>query len=199
MSPAFKRIGNWEKRFRYALNGKSAPTVIKKRNVPMTLEERIEKLESELNRTKNRKRKAWAVVAAIIILSGIAVYARGNGAGQSDIPYEIRAQQIVLVDEKGNPRCILNMGKDGPGLTLSDNNGEMRSILSVDANESRLSLYDKKGDPRAVLSVDDNGVGLALYDESGNPRAGLFQGKNGPQLTLFDRKGKEHWSTPSMK
>jgi hypothetical protein len=89
-------------------------------------------------------------VAAVIILSAIAVYAQGNGAAQSDIAYEIRAQQIVLVDEKGKPRCILNMGKDGPGLTLSDNNGEMRSIWSVDANESRLSLYDKKGEPRAV-------------------------------------------------
>jgi hypothetical protein len=165
----------------------------------MTLKERIEKLELELKHTKRQRRLAWCVAAVFGFLAGILVYPPGNITAQSNIPFEIRAQQIALVDEKGMPRAVLSMGKDGPGLSLSDNNGEIRSIWSVDTNASRLSPYDQKGEPRAVVSVDDNGAGLALYDESGNPRAGLFQEKNGPQLTLFDKKGNENWTTPSTK
>lgn len=126
-------------------------------------------------------------------------YPQGNIAAQSNIFPEIRARQIVLVDENGMPRSILAMGKEGPGLALSDENGEMRSILRIDREGVRLSLYDEKGEPRAVLSVEKNGAGLALYDDTSKPRAGLFMGKEGPQLTLFDRKGKEHWSTPATK
>jgi len=170
-----------------------------KRKTAMTLEERIQKLERELRHTKRQKRLTLGFAAAAIILAVAMLCPPGNIAAQSNISPEIRARQIVLIDEKGKPRCILAMGKEGPGLALSDENGEMRSLLRIDADGAGLSLYDENGKPRAVLDADRNGSGLALYDETGKPRAGLFVGKDGPKLTLFDKKGKEHWSTPPAK
>ena len=165
----------------------------------MTLEERVEKLELELKRMKDQKFFAWGLAFFVIILIVAIVFPQGVVTAQSNTAPEIRARQIVLVDENNKPRCILAMGKEGPGLVMSDKNGEMRSILKIDTDGVRLSLYDEKGEPRAVLDADRNGSGLALYDETGKPRVGLFVGKDGPKLTLFDKKGKEHWSTPSMK
>ena len=165
----------------------------------MTLEERIENLELELERTRRQRRVTWGLAAVVIVLGLVVLCPGGNIAAQSNTAPEIRARQIVLVDENGKPRCIIAMGKEGPGLALSDDNGEMRSIFRLDAEGVRLSLYGEKGAPRAVLDVDKDGSGLALYDENGKPRAGLFLGVEGPQLTFFDRKGKEYWSTPSKK
>ena len=143
----------------------------------MTLEERIENLELELERTRRQRRVTWGLAAVVIVLGVAVIYPQGNIAAKSDFTPEIRARQIVLVDENGKPRCILAMGKEGPGLAMND----------------------EKGEPRAVLDADKNGSGLALYDETGNPRVGLFVGKDGPKLTLLDKKGKEHWSTPATK
>ena len=165
----------------------------------MTLEERIQKLELELRGTKSQKRMTLGLMAVLLILAMVVVYPRGDIAAKSDFTPEIRTRQVVLVDENGKPRCILAMGKEGPGLALSDENGEMRSILRIDTDGARLSLYDDKGEPRAVLDAVKDGSGLALYDQNGKSRAGFFVGTEGPKLTLFDSNGKEQWSTPSVK
>jgi hypothetical protein len=143
----------------------------------MTLEERIEKLELELKRTKRQKRLTRGVAAVVIILAAVVVYPQGKVAAQSNIPDEIRTGRIVVVDGNKKPCAVIAVGKEGPGLAPYDENGETRSILCIDKDGSRLSMYD----------------------EDGKPRAGLSVGKEGPKLTLFDKKGNEHWSTPSTK
>ena len=178
---------------------KSNPIEVGKRKKAMTLEERIQKLELELRHTKRQRRLTWGFAAAAIMLVVAMLCPRGNIAAQGNAAPEIRTRQIVLVDENGKPRCIIAMGKEGPGLAMNDENGEIRSLFKIDTDRARLSLYDEKGEPRAVLDADKNGSGLALYDENGNPLAGLFVGKDGPKMTLFDNKGKEQWSTPATK
>ncbi len=165
----------------------------------MTLEERIERLESELKHTKRQKRLTWGVLVIASVLVVVMVSPQGNIAAQSNVSNEIRTRQIVIVDENGKPRSILAMGKNGPGLALRGENGEIRSSLNTDKEGSRLSIYDEKGEPRIVLVMDIEGPRLGLYDEKGSPRAGLAVGKSGPVLGLFDKNGKEIWSTPETK
>lgn len=92
----------------------------------MTVEDRIEKLELELKRIRQQKRMAWRMAALLIFLMAVVVYPQDNSSAQGNVTPEIRARQIVLVDESGRPQSIPAMGKEGPGLASSDENGEMR-------------------------------------------------------------------------
>ena len=160
----------------------------KRKDKPMTTEERLEKLEKEL-----------------------AQLARAATE-------EVIARQFVLVDDKGKTRAVLGMSKTGPSLALYDENGKFRATLNVTEDGPALGLLDEKGKPRAGLAVtkdgpqlslfdensknrawlamSKNGPGLILLDENDKPRVGLAMLKDGPKLGLSDEKGKLIWSAP---
>ena len=127
----------------------------------------------------------------------------------------VKANQFVLVDEKGNLRAMLGMTEYGTGLVLFDENDKSRAVLAADEDWSELVLLDENGNPRAQLDWGEDTTGsqrsgLCLYDEDGAVGAELFdsllslcgeQGavramltfsplrSDGPGLVLVDEEG----------
>ena len=96
----------------------------------MNIEERLEKLERELFAEKRRNR--WLLVAVGLGVVGVGLVwtlatirptAQAQGANIG--PKVIRANQLILEDETGKIRAGLNVGKDGPGLSLFDETGKV--------------------------------------------------------------------------
>jgi len=104
----------------------------------------------------------------------------------------------------------LDMGENGPVLSLSDSKGKPRARLSVMKDEPRLELTGKRGGvtlhmgssgpvaimsntagyPRAVLHLSPDGPYLGVSNASGKPRATLQVGKDRASLKLSDATGK---------
>lgn len=186
-------------------------------NSVIALEERVEKLESELKHAKRQRRLTWGVAAVVVVLAVVMFYPQGKVAAQGNIADEIRARKIVLVDENGKTRASLGVLKDGPALGLTDENGKPGVVLSVDKDGAGLFLYengksravlglnkdgpvlwqyDENGEPRVALGALKDGKGLLLYDENGKPRVLLVTTKGRTGLALYDENGKSYWSTP---
>lgn len=159
----------------------------------MTTEERFEKLERELSRTRICFR--WLAIGVVVCLaSAAAIYAYGKGTlkprpGGTDLSGEIRARNFVLEDANGKPRASLGMDEDGLELRLRYENGNIGAALCLHDEKMVLSLSDKSGKPRAVLGVTQNMPLLCLYDEKEEPRATLAVLADGPHLVLRDEKG----------
>ncbi len=159
----------------------------------MTTDERLEKLERELNQAKGRIRWLLAgiglclVIVAVIWAFGLATTTAHASQGALK---EIRANSFVLVDANGKPRASLGMDEDGLELRLRYENGNIGAALCLHDEKMVLSLADKNGKPRAVLGVSQNMPLLCLYDEKEEPRATLAVLADGPHLVLRDEKGK---------
>jgi hypothetical protein len=114
----------------------------------MTLEERVETLERELNRANRRNRRLIMGVAVCISMAAVAwaftpqVLLAQNAA---KTPNVIRANAFVLEDEKGRVRAKLDLVASGPRLVMSDENGKLRAALAAFKSGPRLVLSDEKG------------------------------------------------------
>lgn len=159
----------------------------------MTTEERLEKLERELSRVKNRNRWLLAGVG-LCLMSMVVVYGPGLASltahASEGAPKEIRATSFVLEDANGKPRASLGMDEDGLVLRMRYENGNIGAALCLHDEKMVLSLADNSGKPRAVLGVTKNMPLLCLYDEKEEPRATLAVLADGPHLVLLDEKGK---------
>ncbi len=96
-----------------------------KRELDMTTEERLEKLERELTRAKRDNRR-MIVVGVGIVLGALALLvvrgspvsvARAQEAADKTV---IRAHEFLLVNEQGKTRAVLGVVKDGAALELFD-------------------------------------------------------------------------------
>jgi hypothetical protein len=142
---------------------------------------RLKRLEKELARTKAElfrmsRRHLWllrsgllmaGILALVLMLmdTGRPVQARGGATAHR----ETRAKGFVLVDEKGKPRAILGMNKEGPGLALLDEKGQARATMGLTEVGPVLALLGE-GNSRAILRMTKEGPGLALLDENGKGR-----------------------------
>jgi hypothetical protein len=165
----------------------------------MTTEERLAKVERELGRVKRGNRWLLAALGLALgawIMAGTlalrTVGAEGGGAAVN----EVRARRIVLADDQGRERGVLQMAADGPTLVLCDAMGKVRATLSAIASGPGLALYDAEGKGRAALVVLADGPRLALRGATGKVCAILSGGKDGPRLGLLDAAGKPIWSAP---
>ncbi|MGB2938609.1 MAG: hypothetical protein WBD05_10520 [Phycisphaerae bacterium] len=93
----------------------------------------------------------------------------------ADLRAEVRTRRVIIEDENGASRAVLDVNEDEPGLKLydktydeSDNEvqGSVRVVLSADVTESGLKLYNGEGNLRAALSV-----ATEPYDEEENGQA----------------------------
>ena len=103
---------------------------------------------------------------------------------------EVRAHQIILVDDKGKDRASLVADNAGSVfLILSDPSGKTRVNLSVSNEGPSLVFLDASGQARTILGsttlvgshVNDNGIAEVAPPSS---------------IVLFDSKGKLLFRTP---
>lgn len=180
----------------------------------MTIEDRIEVLERDLDRARRSIRQLLTglalTIGALALGWGVASV---SGAAQTEPTDIVRAHKFLLTDEKDNVRALLGTLETRPVLALFDEKGEVRARLAVTEHGPLLKLADEKGQTRVALfvletgttgmlltdetgffqvqlAVKDSGPGLALVDEKGHVRAGLSVNEWGPALQFSDEKGQ---------
>ena len=102
---------------------------------------------------------------------------------------EIRASRIVLEDNEGRSRCIIEVSDGNPRIQLRDKSGIVRAGVAIGDDGPLLWLADENGKAQLGLSNLSQGPMLSLMDGSRHPRA-LF-GLTGEMLTmsLHDKNG----------
>ena len=145
-------------------------------------EVRLEKLEKELAKTKAelykmRRRSPWFLRNGFLVVGILALALMFLNSGRpaqarkgATVHRETGAKRFVVVDEKGKPRAILGMNKDGPGLALLDEKGNVRASMGLTEVGPVIALLDEGGKSLAVLKATTDGTGLALLDEGGKGR-----------------------------
>lgn len=175
----------------------------------MTIQERLEKLERELARTRRRDRLLFVglVLTAVLLACGkspspgavpqgvmekrvaaleAAVKEMGDRLDAIEKQKMMRAESFAVVDGKGKIRALL----DVTGLALYDENDEIRVFLNATKTGSGLSLHDENAKVRVMLDADKDGTRLLLSDENEKVRTMLVVDKDGPSLALSDENGK---------
>ena len=114
----------------------------------------------------------------------------GTPARQPVVENEVRAHQIILVDDKGKERASLVADNAGSVfLVMSDTKGKSRVNLSVSNDGPTLTFFDPSGKARTIVGsttavpshVNDNGVAELAPPSS---------------VVLFDSKGKLLFRAP---
>ncbi len=175
-----------------------------KMEIPMTTEERLDKLE----------RKYRLLVLVGYGLAPVLAVAFLLDAPSQDVKDTISARQFIVIDENGTTRMRLSApGPSYTGLVVYDFFGKRRAILGVDEPEEGwgLKLFDKNEALRFWLEINDLGPNLEMYDKEENltlmldssegssiiglvdknqePRVVLGLTETGPGVVLFDKDG----------
>ncbi|MCC6465930.1 MAG: hypothetical protein IT463_11375, partial [Planctomycetes bacterium] len=90
--------------------------------------------------------------------------------GDKDV---LTAREFHLVDDKGVPRMMFDIGDDGSArITMMDANLKPRLQLGVDGEQASCAFLDDKGTPRYVVAHrnKDNNVLITFADAKGTPR-----------------------------
>ena len=112
----------------------------------MTLEERIETLESQLSRIRRRESKVKALALLVVLAAGVsflwAVYKPSERQEKT-----IRAERFEVTRD-----------------------GKTVAVLTADSNGGRLGIYNKDGKPVARLSAEPDGGEFKLMTPAGGVR-----------------------------
>lgn len=109
----------------------------------------------------------------------------------------VGAEAFILVDDKDRPRVMLDIGGQGPGLSIFDADGLRRVDLRArDDGLSRIELFGglRKGggQPVAELATPDGAPCLSLSrDVTADPQFLALAGKKGPAVMLYTNQGAE--------
>jgi hypothetical protein len=168
------------------------------------LSHRLQTLENRFRTMKLLAVIASIVIAALLLMGQAPSPLRRNTPAfraydqlpertqirQTIEQYEVRAQQITLVDDKGKERASLVTDNAGSVfLMMADKAGKARINLSVSNDGPTLTFLDPSGQARTILGsttlvpshVNDNGIAEVAPPSS---------------IVLFDSKGKLLSRTP---
>jgi hypothetical protein len=154
------------------------------------LHRRIEALER-----RDRRTRRWGGAALVVALAAGAL---GLAAAQ-DVPRVLKAEQLQVVDGKGNVRVELgtNEGAQGAYVVVSNEKGETRFALATGAPlGSVLTMYgrgDGSESPGVMMQARPGKQMpvLAIVSPEGSASAELtFEAADVPQFVLNDGSGK---------
>jgi len=162
----------------------------------MTTNERLERLEKELVRTRRCNRwllTALSIVAGICVLVGIFELKTAEGQIGGKI---ISANTFILEDGNGKVRALLGLDKFGPTLSMLDLNGEVRIELGMGRSGPQLALFDEDSKIRAYLNLNIGDPALTLYDKTDEIRAALGVSDHGSFMQLYDTSSRLIYKVP---
>jgi hypothetical protein len=139
--------------------------------------------------------------AVMVIAAGVTGGYVGNklaspaAASASEAPTKvIAAQEILLVDAKGNTHGALRFNKDGePGFALYDHNGKLRSNLEISDDDGwGIKFFDPSGAVRISMTVSAEDIpALRLFDAQAHPRTLLGVDPDGESaLDFYTEQGR---------
>ena len=133
---------------------------------PMTLAERIARLERENVRIKRAAMAALLVLIGALVTAQAATTARTGTVSAKQVgPKEVEAQRITLVDGVGRARASLEMSEGGPELRFLDTAGKERISLGLLERGPHVSLKDAAQRTRAMMDLGADGPSVVLADE----------------------------------
>jgi hypothetical protein len=131
------------------------------------------------------------------VLGGLASGKISSTAGATLAQSQLRsmaAQEIILVDAKGQRRGALILNKDGdPSLSLYDHQGTLRSALDLsNADGLGFKLFDASGALRISLMINTDQIpAIRLFDSHHRPRTLLGVDPEGEAaLDFYSEEGK---------
>ena len=113
----------------------------------MTIEERFEKLEKELTKTKRHNRWLQAVIGLVVMGLGLIwllTKTTATAANEIITAKVIRANKFIVEDASGNGPS-LSVIEDGSVLELFNKDGEIRARLVVGKYGPMLGLLKENG------------------------------------------------------
>jgi hypothetical protein len=158
----------------------------------MNPEERVERLEQELVRTRSRNR--W-LIAALLLVSAGAIAGLGR---QPKVPEGVRAKSFGLVDRVGKVRASLEVNDENcTRFSLSDESMLPRFMMMVGADKTHLAMPDKNGKTVMNMMVNDDGEpNLWMADKYGKTRLMMYLSEDKPRLVTQDENANVTWKAP---
>ena len=155
----------------------------------MTIEQRMEHLEFEIERLNLRNHRWRRLACTMAVLIGAAV---GIGAAQMNED-ELTLKKLVIQDGEGRNRIVLDTNFLFAGITHYDANGKIRINSSTLASGyASTSLYDPNGKPRIRSGTLADGSTKTIYlDANGEERIGSGTTADGSTaIALSDANGE---------
>jgi len=156
----------------------------------MTIEERLEQLESKLARAQRHNNRLWIALAVVAggCLTAVPLLHR-EVLGQFGVTTrttceEMRARRFAVVGESGEVLADLSADQAGPHLRLLDKTGNARVGVYSTADGTLLALSDENAKQRILLTADAQGAKVGLGGDNSKVRVGLATGKGGPGLVV---------------
>lgn len=147
-----------------------------------TLEDRLAVLEA----TNTRLRMGfYSLVGLIAVCFTLGAAQKGDAKADGDVAEEIKAKRLVIVDDDGVERIVLEVAKKRL-------NNEIKTDKRTDVF-ARMSLADSEGVERASLDASDGGLSrLKLFNSEGKRRIEIVTAEETfANLLLYDNDGKE--------
>lgn len=141
----------------------------------MDAEERFSKIEKELSRARRVNLFLFAGFALLLVALPLwLLFAPKQPVSKAadGIPGEIRARSIIVEDDEGHPRIVLDAPYGNAQLAMMDYMGRRFASLR-NRPCATLDLSDSNGSERISLVAFDGGGSLYLYDANGWERAHL--------------------------
>lgn len=147
-----------------------------------TLEDRMAVLEATNTRLRTGLYSLIGLVALCVTLGAAQ---KGDAKADGDVTEEIKAKRLVIVDDDGVERIVLEVAKKRL-------NNEIKTDKRTDMF-ARMSLADSEGVERASLDASDGGLSrLKLFNTEGKRRIEIVTAEEAfANLLLYDEDGKE--------
>lgn len=92
----------------------------------------------------------------------------------------IKANKIVMMDNKGRPRAVIGMTGDSPTIALFDEKSQGRVYMAIGPNGPTLTFIDaNKTEVMGITAKNDGGAGIALTNNAGKAVAAFMTDKDG--------------------
>jgi hypothetical protein len=166
-----------------------------------SLSRRLQALEDRFRRIKALTVIAGIVIAAMLLMGQVTLPRVGPTIRPVDqlpeqvqtrqsVDNEIRARQIILVDDRGKERASLVSDNAGSVfLVMADRTGKARVNLAVSNDGPALTFLDPSGQARTILG-STTAVPSHVYDN------GIAELTPPSSVVLFDKNGKLLFRTP---
>jgi len=166
-----------------------------------SLSRRLQSLEDRFRRIKVLAGIACMVIAGLVLMGQAPLPRIGPALRPLDplpeqvqtrqsVDNEVRAHQVILVDDRGRERASLVSDNAGSVfLVMSDRAGRARINLAVSNDGPALTFLDPSGQARTILG-GTTAVPSHVYDN------GIAEVAPSSSIVLFDSKGKLLSRTP---
>ncbi|MFO1043293.1 MAG: hypothetical protein U0941_15980 [Planctomycetaceae bacterium] len=147
-----------------------------------TFEDRLAVLEA----TNTRLRMGfYSLIGLIAMCFTLGAAPKGAAKADGDVADEIKAKRLVIVDDDGGERIVLEVAKKRL-------NNEIKTDKRTEVFAT-LRLADSEGVERASLDASDGGLSrLKLFSGEGKRRIEAVTAGDGyADVLLYDKNGKE--------